>query len=407
MIPDPQVAIDTLFNDFDPSHGITIGTLIHLAEKNGWHKKSPFEPIIEGDVDDDGDDDFFSRRKYIFLDRDALLALPKLSWRVKHVLPTRGVAAIYGPSGSGKSFLALDLATSICLGTNWFDKKCKPTSVVYLGLEGAAGIQNRVKAWEAGSAKQLPTNFSAVFDEFDLTKDADTQAIAEQTVKGSVLIIDTLNRATSGRDENSSSDMGIILASAKRLEQAIEGLVLLVHHTGTDQSKGLRGHSSLHAALDAAIAVKNDKDNTKVWSLTKSKDGADQQDFGFRLKQHVIGTDEDGETETSCTVEPEGLGTKPQPQLKPKGSQQGPAYDALKNLIENSLINGQGGAPFYINCVSLDAAVAEVAGTLSTVDKGKRKNRARALIDTFTSGSFLMSGINSETDESWFWLPDT
>ena len=370
--------------------------------------KSPFEPIIEGDVDDDGDDDFFSRRKYIFLDRDALLALPKLSWRVKHVLPTRGVAAIYGPSGSGKSFLALDLATSICLGADWFDKKCRPTSMSSIwGLRGQQVYKIESEPGRLAETNKLPTNFSAVFDEFDLTKDADTQAIAQQTAKGSVLIIDTLNRATSGRDENSSSDMGIILASAKRLEQAIEGLVLLVHHTGKDQSKGLRGHSSLHAALDAAIAVKNDKDNTKAWSLTKSKDGADQQDFGFRLKQHVIGTDEDGETETSCTVEPEGLGTKPQPQLKPKGSQQGPAYDALENLIENSSINGQGGAPFYINCVSLDAAVAEIAGTLSTVDKGKRKNRAKALIDTFTSGGFLMSGIDSETDESWFWLPDT
>ena len=407
MTWDPQVKIDKLFKDFDPSHGITIGTLIHLAEKNGWQPTLPSESIIASDVRDHADNELLAEQRYKFLDREALLALPKLRWRVKHILPTRGVAAIYGPSGSGKSFLALDLATSICLGTDWFGKKCKQTPVVYLGLEGAAGIQNRIRAWEVGRDQQLPTNFSAVFDEFDLTKDADTQAIAQQTVKGSVLIIDTLNRATSGRDENSSSDMGIILASAKRLEQAIEGLVLLVHHTGKDQSKGLRGHSSLHAALDAAIAVKNDKDNTKAWSLTKSKDGADQQDFGFRLKQHVIGTDEDGETETSCTVEPEGLGTKPQPQLKPKGSQQGPAYDALKNLIKNSLINGQGGAPFYINCVSLDAAVAEIAGTLSTVDKGKRKNRAKALIDTFTSGGFLMSGIDSETDESWFWLPGT
>ena len=76
---DPQVAIDTLCNEFDPSRGITIGTLIDFAKKNGWQPKSPFEPIIEGDINDDGDDDFFSRRKYIFLDRDALLALPKLS----------------------------------------------------------------------------------------------------------------------------------------------------------------------------------------------------------------------------------------------------------------------------------------------------------------------------------------
>mgnify|MGYP005725059807 FL=1 len=216
MTWDPQVKIDKLFKDFDPSHGITIGTLIHLAEKNGWQPTLPSDSIIASDVRDHTDNELLAERRYKFLGREALLALPKLRWRVKHILPTRGVAAIYGPSGSGKSFLALDLATSICLGTDWFGKKCKRTPVVYLGLEGAAGIQNRIRAWEVGRDQQLPTNFSAVFDEFDLTKDADTQAIAQQTVKGSVLIIDTLNRATSGRDENSSSDMGIILASAKR-----------------------------------------------------------------------------------------------------------------------------------------------------------------------------------------------
>ena len=183
--------------------------------------------------------------------------------------------------------------------------------------------------------------------------------------------------------------------------------MLLVHHTGKDQSKGLRGHSSLHGALDAEIAVTYEKRKSRTLRVGKLKDEDDKHSFGFRLEKHIVGNDEDGEVETSCTVEPEGLGTQPQPQLKPKGSQQGPAYDALKNLLKNSLINGQGGAPFYINCVSLDAAVAEVAGTLSTVDKGKRKNRAKALIDTFTSGGFLMSGIDSETDESWFWLPDT
>ena len=46
MTWDPQVKIDKLFKDFDPSHGITIGTLIHLAEKNGWQPTLPSESII-------------------------------------------------------------------------------------------------------------------------------------------------------------------------------------------------------------------------------------------------------------------------------------------------------------------------------------------------------------------------
>ena len=404
MTWDPQVKIDKLFKDFDPSHGITIGTLIHLAEKNGWQPTLPSESIIASDVRDHADNKLLAEQRYKFLDRDALLALPKLRWRVKHILPTRGVAAIYGPSGSGKSFLALDLATSICLGTDWFGKKCKQTPVVYLGLEGAAGIQNRIRAWEVGRDQQLPTNFSAVFDEFDLTKDADTQAIAQQTVKGSVLIIDTLNRATSGRDENSSSDMGIILASAKRLEQAIEGLVLLVHHTGKDQSKGLRGHSSLHGALDAEIAVTYEKRKSRTLRVGKLKDEDDKHSFGFRLEKHIVGTDEDGEVETSCTIEPDILGVKKIPE--PQGSRQKPAYEKLKTMIDNSEVTGKAGAPLHAYCVSLDSAVSAVVEILGTVASSKRRNTARRIIDQLRESNFLESAMDRETDIAWFWLPN-
>ena len=37
-----------------------------------------------------------------------LASLPPIEWRVRGVLPKTGIAALFGPSGSGKSFLALD-----------------------------------------------------------------------------------------------------------------------------------------------------------------------------------------------------------------------------------------------------------------------------------------------------------
>ena len=70
---------------------------------------------------------------------------------------------------------------------------------------------------------------------------------------GAVVFLDTLNRAAPTADENSSKDMGEILSAAKLLQSLINGLVVLVHHTGKDATKGLRGHSSLFAALDAAV----------------------------------------------------------------------------------------------------------------------------------------------------------
>jgi hypothetical protein len=391
-----------LIESFDPERDITIGTLIAESKSNGWTPISPFDVLNE--IEDFGLAQSVTTQKYKLLNRNEILALPPLEWRVKDVLPTRGVAAIYGPSGSGKSFLAIDVATAICLGTDWFGNKCKPTSVIYIGLEGSAGIQNRVKAWEIGRGKRLPTNFSAVLADFDLTNAADIQAIIDQTPKASVLIIDTLNRATPGRDENSSSDMGLTLAGAKSLEQGIEGLVVLIHHTGKDQSRGPRGHSSLYGALDAALVVTK-TGGTKTWSQGKLKDGPDEEKFSFRLQSHVVGRDEDGTNETSCTVEPEPSALQPQRPPTPKGSQQKPAYEALKTLVDRSPKRGRGGALFHTCCVNLDSAVKAITETLGTVDQGKRSNRAKTLIDSFVSAEFLIAGLD-ESGNAWYWLPE-
>jgi hypothetical protein len=64
--------------------------------------------------------------------------------------------------------------------------------------------------------------------------------------------------------------MGEILEAAKRLQSLTGGLVVLVHHTGKDATKGLRGHSSLFAAMDAAVEVSRDGDR-REWKVAKAR----------------------------------------------------------------------------------------------------------------------------------------
>ena len=45
-----------------------------------------------------------------------VLNLPPLEWLVEDVLPVGGQAVLYGPSGEGKSFVALDMALAIASG---------------------------------------------------------------------------------------------------------------------------------------------------------------------------------------------------------------------------------------------------------------------------------------------------
>jgi hypothetical protein len=50
------------------------------------------------------------------------------------------------------------------------------------------------------------------------------------------------------------------------MSHIVEGdFVMFVHHAGKDSQKGLRGHSSLLAALDTVIKVSNAA-NQRIWS---------------------------------------------------------------------------------------------------------------------------------------------
>lgn len=258
---------------------------------------------------------------------DQLRDLPPLVWRVRGVLPARGLAAIAGPSASGKSLLAFDLAAAIAGGGRWFGKRVEAAPVVYAVLEGEAGYKLRAQAWEMNHAQPLPNGLRLLLDPFKLTESQDVEDLAAVVPAGAVVIVDTLNRAAPDIDENSSRDMGKVLEAAKRLQALTGGLVVLVHHTGKDESKGLRGHSSLFAALDAVVTVSRDGDH-REWKLGKSKDGADGEAYTFKLRVEPLGFDEHGDSLTSCAVVPTN-----EPLKEPKGKRMGECEGAVLEFL--------------------------------------------------------------------------
>ena len=245
--------------------------------------------------------------RYKLLSTEAVARSKPIGWRIKGVLPDTGLAALYGPSGSGKSFLAIDLSMSISEGLDWFGRKTKGCPVVYVCLEGDSGLSNRVAAYRINHGATGEVMF--VTQSVDLQNQTDAPDLAKAINQGysgnGIVVIDTLNRAAPGMDENSSADMGRILAMVKALQIAIGGLVLLVHHTGKDSTKGMRGHSSLFAALDAAIEVSRSGD-FREWRVAKSKDGEDGAAHPFKLEVVDLGLDSDGDPITSCVIKPAG-----------------------------------------------------------------------------------------------------
>ena len=60
------------------------------------------------------------------------------SWRIKGLLPRTGLACIFGASGSGKTFLALDIACHIATGMSWGERKTAQGVVIYIAAESPA-----------------------------------------------------------------------------------------------------------------------------------------------------------------------------------------------------------------------------------------------------------------------------
>lgn len=380
--------------DYDPTHirPMGIGSLYRRVKELGWKDQELKTKTLH------------ICKKYELLKAEQLELFPPMQWVVKRILPRQGIAAFYGPSGSGKSFLVLDAGLAIANGKSWFQKRVKTLPVVYVGLEGEAGIKNRIQAWRQMSKCIVPDTFHFVLKQsFYLNDPEDVSALAKAVPQDSVVIIDTLNRAAPTADENSSEDMGQILEGAKTLQRLTSGLVLIVHHTGKDASRGARGHSSFFAALDAAIEVKLDpKTKQRSWSVAKSKDSDDGIHHFFELKPYILGNDEDLEPIASCAVfETIGMRAIRKP---PSGAQERHVMTVLHQCLAQSVDRGLAGAPSHIVCIREDEVIESVAVTLKASKMSKNRADTRVRVSKMVTEGHINRGL--EQGVAWLWLPD-
>ncbi|MCL1986342.1 MAG: helicase RepA family protein [Betaproteobacteria bacterium] len=250
---------------------------------------------------------------------EEIVALPTILERVRGIFPEAGLSVVYGISGSAKTFLVLDLGFAIVNGACWFGRKTIQANVLYVYLESTRAIKKRLKAWQEAFNGPFPAGLSFILDDFDLQNPEHVRALiaAARQSDSRVIIVDTLNRASLGSDENSSRDRGLIIRACSEIQAATDSLVILVAHAGKNKDQGLRGHSSLFAALDAVIQVDRRADGSRYMKIEKSKEGIDGEVFNFQLTPVVIGTDQDGNEITSCVVEPLGAGAKDDKPLTP------------------------------------------------------------------------------------------
>lgn len=232
------------------------------------------------------------------------------AWLIKGILPAGWTSAtlivMYGASGSGKSFQATDMACAIARGVPWREHRVRQGRVAYICAEGAGGYRKRLRAYAQHHEIPLADLDVWVIPAApNLLEGDDVRALitALQPLGAlALVIVDTLAQATAGGNENSGEDMGKAIGHCRTISEVLHCSVLLVHHSGKDDTKGARGHSSLKAAADTELEVVR-SDDQRAMRVSKQKDGEDGQDMGFSLTTVPVGTDEDGDVITSCVIE--------------------------------------------------------------------------------------------------------
>lgn len=222
-----------------------------------------------------------TERKFKLLSESEFANGPDPVWIVDGLLVEQGLAMIFGPSGVGKSFFALDLLAHIADGRTYgaAQREVKQKRVVYVMAEGAGGMRKRVRAYR----HKYPVrhdNFKVINAQPNLMTPADVGEITQSIMEAggaNVILFDTLHACMAGGDENSAKDMGLLLANGRAMAACMNALVIFIHHTGKDESRGARGSSSIKAAMETEIEIsQNPTDpNRRVARIAKLRDGDD------------------------------------------------------------------------------------------------------------------------------------
>lgn len=373
---------------------VTGKSLVHLANEHGARislnapaSAEEFESLVDDvqEVDATGEPP-----RFLFEPVHTFSSTQALPWIIKGVLPKAGLGVVYGASGSGKSFAVLDMGMAIARGCEWRGKKVRQGRVAYIAAEGADGFRKRLAAYAKHNGVDLAEVPMTVLNAApNLLEKQDAVDVAKG-IKASggadLIVIDTFAQTTPGANENAGEDVGKALGYCKRIHEVTGAMVLLIHHSGKDATKGARGWSGLRAAADAEIEVVREGD-ARALRLTKSKDGEDGLEWGFALEVVQVDVDLDLEPITSCVVveaQMPVVGAGPARRL-------GPVEKVVNEVIQEF-------AQAQTEGIEVGPVLAEAVKRMEPPADGKRdsrKQRARRALEALTNG-----------DEAPYWIGD-
>jgi putative DNA primase/helicase len=331
-----------------------------------------------------------------------MAARPQAEYIVDGLIPTSALVTIVGASGSGKTFLVLDMCAHVACGLPWLGREVMPVPVTYVVLEAAAGITKRLNAWQVHMGGNAPTNILFIDDgrPFSLRFDEDVADLIASIVNAGfvngLIVFDTFAAATAGADENSGKEMTLIVANTQRIKRETGCTVLIVHHTGKTEGKGMRGHTSMHAAQDVVIQLEREGAQ-RFLTVIKSREDIDGSVDPFRLRTMRLGVDRRGKEISSCVIDADSGVTSVRNAPRPGGSNQKLVTDKLRPLFKDSKdTNKTEEAPEGRALISYDKAIEHLEKLMPGDDK-HRKQQAKTAISGLVARKYYGFA------DGWLW----
>jgi KaiC/GvpD/RAD55 family RecA-like ATPase len=196
---------------------------------------------------------------------DETHTVPPPVYLIKPWLVRDTVTCVYGAPGSFKSFFCLQAAFSLATGTPFNGHPVAKTSVAYLAAEGQGGIAMRLDAIKEHSGiYPSHTDMLLITQAVNLLDPASVDTLirylkkeeAKNGIKFGVLFIDTYSQCIAGADENSASVASAASASMIKIRRELSTTVVYVHHTGKDETRGMRGSDALRGNTDGAVEIR-------------------------------------------------------------------------------------------------------------------------------------------------------
>jgi hypothetical protein len=217
-------------------------------------------------------------------------------WCLPGLIPHQCTAALYGPTATGKTFVALHLALCRAAASAWFGADVEPGTVVYLAGEDRPGVEARAVA----AAQHMKLPMADLAFEFlspgSIHVDGWAASLMEALceIEGrqkkplAAVFLDTLGSVFGGRSQDDAAQMTLATDAMQGVAERFRCAFIAVHHSGKNEARGLRGSQVLKDRVDTVVALGRLKTGGISINVEKQRNGAAGLSMTCRLEDAAV-----------------------------------------------------------------------------------------------------------------------